>query len=60
MPIPQPSASESENEFISRCMSDEGMQKEFPRQQQRLAVCYEQLRDESSSDKRGETSGGRQ
>lgn len=53
MPIPQPRSGESENEFISRCMSDESMQREFPRQQQRLAVCYDQLREESSSDERG-------
>lgn len=39
--LPKPSG-ESENEFISRCMGDDQMVKEFPDQDQRAAVCYAQ------------------
>jgi hydroxymethylpyrimidine pyrophosphatase-like HAD family hydrolase len=38
MPISQPKQSESENEFMQRCMSDEKMIKEYPTEQ-RAAVC---------------------
>jgi hypothetical protein len=36
----KPGASESQEEFISRCMGDEKMNSEFPEQEQRAAVCY--------------------
>jgi hypothetical protein len=39
--LPKP-AGESEDEFISRCMGDSQMLKEFPDQEQRAAVCYSQ------------------
>ena len=39
--LPKPSG-ESEDEFISRCMGDDQMVKEFPDQDQRAAVCYAQ------------------
>jgi len=39
MPLPKPSG-ESQDEFISRCMSE--LAGEFPDQEQRLAVCYTQ------------------
>jgi len=38
MPIPQPKQSESQNEFMQRCMSDEKMINEYP-QEQRMAIC---------------------
>jgi len=38
MPIPQPKQSESENEFMQRCMSDDKMIKEYPTEQ-RAAIC---------------------
>jgi DNA-binding phage protein len=38
MPIPQPKQSESENEFMQRCMSDEKMISEYPTEQ-RAAIC---------------------
>ena len=38
MPIPQPKQSESQNEFMQRCMSDEKMINEYPTEQ-RTAVC---------------------
>lgn len=39
--LPTPSG-ESEDVFISRCMGDDQMVKEFPDQDQRAAVCYAQ------------------
>ncbi len=45
MPIPTPSKGEDKNAFISRCMSSEVMQKEFPDQKQRSAVCYSKWRE---------------
>ena len=36
----EPNASESEDDFISRCMGDEKMKSEYPDEEQRLAVCY--------------------
>jgi hypothetical protein len=38
MPIPKPKAEETEQEYISRCMSDEKMKEEYS-PQQRYAVC---------------------
>jgi hypothetical protein len=45
MPLPKPKEGELQQEFTNRCMSDEAMNKEYPRQDQRLAVCYLQWRD---------------
>ena len=39
MPIPQPNKRENKQEFVIRCMGDDTMIKEFPKQDQRLAVC---------------------
>lgn len=44
MPLPTPRKKETRNEFISRCMDNETMKKEFPEEKQRVAVCYSQLR----------------
>jgi hypothetical protein len=44
MPIPNPRKSEKQGEFVSRCMGDETMNKEFPDQKQRAAVCYSQFK----------------
>ena len=41
MPIPKPKKNEEKNEFISRCMSDEVMVKEYPNSRQRAAICYD-------------------
>jgi len=38
MPTP-PKKGENRSAFISRCMSDDSMKKEFPDQKQRVAVC---------------------
>lgn len=44
MPIPKKKSSETNNEFINRCMSGQVMIKEYPNQNQRLAVCAAQLK----------------
>ena len=40
MPIPVPRKGEKESVFISRCLSDDIMNKEYPDQSQRTAICY--------------------
>jgi hypothetical protein len=40
MPIPKPQIGEDQASYIQRCMSTKKMIKEYPRQDQRLAVCY--------------------
>jgi hypothetical protein len=40
MPIPSPNENEKEREFISRCMGDKVMNKDYPDQKQRAAICY--------------------
>lgn len=42
MPLPKPSKKEKEQEFVSRCMADEMMNKDYKDQKQRAAVCYSQ------------------
>jgi len=44
MPLPRPTKREKENDFISRCMSNEVMKREFPNRDQRLAVCFDIFR----------------
>lgn len=39
MPLPKRGEKEERSEFMSRCMSDEKTQKEFPDSQQRVAYC---------------------
>ena len=39
MPIPTPNKDEDRKSFMSRCMSDNKMNKEYPDQKQRTAVC---------------------
>jgi len=39
MPIPSPKG-DKKDVFISNCMGDKVMKKEFPDQKQRAAVCY--------------------
>jgi hypothetical protein len=49
MPIPNPKKSEKQGDFVSRCMGDETMNKEFPDQKQRAAVCYSQFKKAKAS-----------
>ena len=39
MPLPKPKPTESRNQFLSRCMSNETSMTEYPDAQQRYAVC---------------------
>lgn len=48
MPIPTPNDGESEDDFMSRCMSNDTMQGDYPDSDQRLAVCGNSWRDSKS------------
>ena len=54
MPLPKPSKKETEQEFVSRCMGDDMMLKDFKDQKQRAAVCYSQYKIRHKA--KGETS----
>ena len=45
MPIPKPNKEERQKDFISRCMADQTMIKDYPNTNQRAAVCYQALKD---------------
>lgn len=49
MPIPKPKQNEDSTKFVSRCMSNETMKKEYPDQKQRVAICLGQTRKKSKS-----------
>ena len=40
MPIPKPGKGEKEEKFMGRCMGDDVMKKDYPKNVQRLAVCF--------------------
>ena len=44
MPLPRPRKGETQKKFISRCMSNDVMNSEFPDEDQRAAVCHSQWR----------------
>ena len=44
MPIPTKKQDEDTKKFISRCMGDAVMKKEYPDSEQRQAVCYSQMK----------------
>lgn len=44
MPIPKPAKDEDNQKFVSRCMGDETMRKEYPDNKQRVAVCLGQTK----------------
>jgi len=48
MPLITPKKSEKQGDFVSRCMGDETMNKDFPNQKQRAAVCYSQWGDKKA------------
>ncbi len=48
MPIPQPRNSETDSQFMDRCMNDPVMESEYPRRDQRIAVCSAQLGKEKA------------
>ena len=48
MPIPSPNKEEKKSDFISRCMGDKVMNKDFTDQKQRAAVCYQKWEEKKS------------
>lgn len=42
MPLPKPTKREDKDNFLSRCMSDDVMKKDFPDNDKRFAVCTQQ------------------
>lgn len=51
MPIPSPRKEESQDDFVSRCVGNSTMVKDFPDQEQRLAVCFDSFRDNTKHGK---------
>lgn len=49
MPIPTRKNNENKNDFVSRCMADEVMKKEYPDTKQRASVCLSKTKDSKSS-----------
>ena len=49
MPLPNQKKEEDRKSFISRCMSDDTMKKEYPQVSQRIAVCVQQAKETKSS-----------
>ena len=43
MPLPTPTQSETQEEFISRCMGDSSMNTDYPDNSQRYAICISQF-----------------
>lgn len=50
MPLPKPSAGESEQDFMDRCMGDSTMNTEYPDDSQRAAVCHSLYGDNRGGD----------
>jgi len=49
MPIPSKKDNEDNQKFISRCMSNDTMKKDYPDTKQRIAICLGQTRKEGKS-----------
>lgn len=49
MPIPQPKKDEDSQKFVSRCMSDETMKKDYKETKQRVAICLGQIKRTKSN-----------
>jgi hypothetical protein len=49
MPLPERKPNEDKQKFVSRCMSNETMKKEYPDTQQRVAICLSQTRQKNKS-----------
>jgi hypothetical protein len=49
--MPSPRKGESQNDFISRCMSSDESQNSFPNQKQRSAFCHSQWTNKGKSSK---------
>ena len=51
MPLPAPQKNEEQDKFISRCMGNPTMNKDFKENAQRAAVCYSQYMKRKSNSK---------
>jgi hypothetical protein len=49
MPIPSQDKDEDKQKFVSRCMSDETMKKDYPDSKQRVAICLGQTKKKNKS-----------
>ena len=49
MPIPKRKQNEDQNKFVSRCMGNETMKKDYPDTKQRVAICLGQIRKSKST-----------
>lgn len=49
MPIPSPKPNQDKQKFVSDCMSNETMKKEYPNAQQRIAICLGQTKKKGKS-----------
>jgi hypothetical protein len=49
MPIPKPEKNENSQKFVARCMGNETMKKDYPNNQQRIAICLGQTKRRSKS-----------
>lgn len=45
MPIPTPHKTEKKSDFIARCASDSTMNKEYPDNKQKIAICFQKWED---------------
>lgn len=50
MPMPKPRKNEKKDDFISRCMGNDTMVKDYPEEDQRAAVCYLQWNDKDKNE----------
>jgi len=48
MPVPTPKPNENKQDFLSRCMTDDAMKKDYPNSQQRIATCLSQRKTKNS------------
>jgi len=54
MPIPSPRGEQDKDNFVSSCMSNETMKKEFPNEKQRVAVCHSKYKQSKKNSKGSE------
>lgn len=45
MPLPEPKKNETKDAFLKRCMANDVMNREYPENDQRYAVCNQQWKD---------------
>ncbi|MEK6878285.1 MAG: hypothetical protein AABY22_01685 [Nanoarchaeota archaeon] len=55
MPLPKVHKNEDKEKFISRCASDPVMNREYPKDDQKIAICFSIWRDRNKQKSKGET-----